>query len=280
MKGRTNWSTASIKSPYRSQAVSETSALAAEMRDALRSQARADLVVGIPSFRNAATIGHVTKTAAEGLRRHFPEMRAVIVNADGGSGKGSAFRAIFEAVVLLNAKACAVVDSDLRSITPEWIARLVGPVIRGEADYVTPLYARHKHDGTITNTIAYPLTRALYGARVRQPIGGEFGFGADLARIYLAEPVWDSDVARFGIDIFMPPTALVRGVGVAQAFLGAKIHDPKDPGTDLGPMFTEVVGTMLALARRHAGVWRDVQTSHAVPVIGKVEPVEPESVDA
>ena len=306
MKGRTNWSTASIKSPYRSQGVSETSALAAEMRDALRSQARADLVVGIPSFRNAATIGHVTKTAAEGLRRHFPEMRAVIVNADGGSddgtrdrvrasadgvptvagryegrsGKGSAFRAIFEAVVLLNAKACAVVDSDLRSITPEWIARLVGPVIRGEADYVTPLYARHKHDGTITNTIAYPLTRALYGARVRQPIGGEFGFGADLARIYLAEPVWDSDVARFGIDIFMTTTALLRGVRVAQAFLGAKIHDPKDPGADLGPMFTQVVGTLLTLARKNVDVWRSVTGSRDVPVIGEVTAVEPEAVNA
>src|SRR5256886_12017562 len=126
MKGRTNWSTASIKSPYRSQGVADTSALAADMREALRTQRRADLVVGIPSFRNAATIGHVTEAASEGLRRNFPEMRAVIVNADGGSedgtpdrvrasadgiptiagryqsksGKGSAFRAIFEAVTL------------------------------------------------------------------------------------------------------------------------------------------------------------------------------------
>src|SRR5438309_2269793 len=307
MKGRTNWSTASIKSPYRSQAaMAETSALAADMRDALRAQDRADLVVGIPSFRNAATIGHVTKTAAEGLRRHFPDKRAVIVNADGGSndgtsdqvrssadgvptiagayqgksGKGSAFRAIFEAVVLLDAKACAVVDSDLRSITPEWIARLIGPVVRGEADYVTPLYARHKHDGTITNTIAYPLTRALYGARVRQPIGGEFGFGADLAKVYLAEPVWDSDVAKFGIDIFMTTTALVRGVRVAQAFLGAKIHDPKDPGADLGPMFTQVVGTLLTLARKNVDIWRPVTGSHDVPVIGEITSVEPVVVNA
>jgi len=276
------------------------------MREALRAQQRADLVVGIPSFRNAATIGHVTKTAADGLRRHFPEMRAVIVNADGGSedgtpdrvrasangvptiagryeglsGKGSAFRAIFEAVSLLGAKACAVVDSDLRSITPEWIARLIGPVVRDEEDYVTPLYARHKHDGTITNTIAYPLTRALYGARVRQPIGGEFGFGADLARVYLAEPVWESDVAKFGIDIFMTTTALARGVRVAQAFLGAKIHDPKDPGADLGPMFTQVVGTLLTLARENAAVWRTVTGSREVPVIGDVSEVEPEPVNA
>ena len=276
------------------------------MRDALRTQERADIVVGIPSFRNAATIGHVTQAAAEGLRRNFPDMRAVIVNADGGSedgtrdrvrasadgvpivtgkyqgrsGKGSAFRAIFEAVTLLGARGCAVVDSDLRSITPEWIARLIGPIVRGEADYVTPLYARHKHDGTITNTIAYPLTRALYGARVRQPIGGEFGFGADLARIYLDEPVWDSDVAKFGIDIFMTTTALARGVRVAQAFLGAKIHDPKDPGADLGPMFTQVVGTLLTLARKNADIWRTVTGSRDVPVIGEISPVEPEAVNA
>src|SRR5437868_3959446 len=275
------------------------------MRDALRMQERADIVVGIPSFRNAATIGHVTEAAAEGLRRNFPNMRAVIVNADGGSedgtrdrvrastdgvpivtgryegrsGKGSAFRAIFEAVTLLGARACAVVDSDLRSITPEWIARLIGPIVRGEADYVTPLYARHKHDGTITNTIAYPLTRALYGARVRQPIGGEFGFGADLAKVYLAEPVWDTDVAKFGIDIFMTTTALARGVRVAQAFLGAKIHDPKDPGADLGPMFTQVVGTLLTLARKNVDVWRSVTGSRDVPVIGEIAPVEPEAVN-
>src|SRR2546429_3903873 len=276
------------------------------MREALRAQERADIVVGIPSFRNAATIGHVTEAAAEGLRRNSPNMRAVIVNADGGSedgtrdrvrasadgvpivtgryqgqsGKGSAFRAIFEAVDLLGARACAVVDSDLRSITPEWIARLAGPVVRGEADYVKPLYARHKPDGTIPNPIAYPATGALYGARVRQPIGGEFGFSPDLAKIFLAEPVWDSDVARFGIDIFMTTTALARGVRVAQAFLGAKIHDPKDPGADLGPMFTQVVGTLLTLARKNADIWRPITGSGEVPVIGEISPVEPEPVNA
>src|SRR5438093_12569502 len=308
MKGRTMRSRASITCVgiVENESVAETSALAAELDEALLAHGHADLVVGLPGDRNEATVGHVARATAEGLRRYFPDSRALIVNADGGSedgtvervrasadgvpvvagsyrgrsGKGSALRAIFEAVSRTGARVCAVVDADLRSITPEWICRLLGPVVEGDADYVTPLYARHKHDGTITNTVAYPLTRALYGARVRQPIGGEFAFNAALARAYLAEPVWDTDVARFGIDIFMTTTALVRGVRVAQAFLGAKIHDPKDPGADLGPMFTQVVGTLLALARKNVDVWRPVTGSRDVPVIGEVTEVEPEVVNA
>ena len=49
----------------------------------------ADVVVGIPSFRNAATIGYVATTAAKGLREHFPDARVAIVNADGGSEDGT-----------------------------------------------------------------------------------------------------------------------------------------------------------------------------------------------
>ena len=198
----------------------------------------------------------------------------------GPPGKGSAFRAIFTAVGMLGARACAVVDSDLRSITPDWIGRLLTPVMSGRADYITPLYARHKHDGTITNSVAYPLTRALYGLRVRQPIGGEFGFRAELARAYLEQPVWGTDVARFGIDIFMTTTAIARGARVAQAFLGAKVHDPKDPAADLGPMFTQVVGTLFHLAAANEPLWSKVQGSKDVPVIGDPMPVEPEAVPA
>src|SRR5881628_2144357 len=185
------------------------------MREALRAQESADLVVGIPSFGNAD--GGSEDGTPDRVRASADGVPTIAGRYRGRSGKGSAFRAIFEAVSLLNAKACAVVDSDLRSITPEWIARLLGPIARGEADYVTPLYARHKHDGTITNNVAYPLTRALYGVRVRQPIGGEFGFSAELARDFLegvvfgGADVWDTDVARFGIDIYMTTTALVGG---------------------------------------------------------------------
>ena len=130
---------------------------------------------------------------------------------EGIPGKGSAFRSIFEIAQKLDAKACVVVDSDLRSITPEWIELLVKPVLEGGFDYVAPLYHRKKLDGTITNSIVYPLTRTLYGKRVRQPIGGDFGFSGKLAQFYLTQDVWESDVARFGIDIWMTTTAIANG---------------------------------------------------------------------
>ena len=120
---------------------------------------------------------------------------------------------------------------------------------------MAPLYARYKYDGTITNTVTYPLTRALYGHRIRQPIGGDFGVSGDLVRHYLTLDDWTDDISKFGIDIWMTTSALTGGFAVCQTRLGAKIHDPKDPGADLGPMFRQVVGTILRLAEPHADHW-------------------------
>jgi hypothetical protein len=267
----------------------------------------ADIVVGIPSYNNVRTIGHVVRAIMAGLAKYFPKSKAVLINSDGGStdgtpeevkrvqiedykmiltshpvhsvhrvvtpydgipGKGSAFRTIFESAKRLNAKACAVVDSDLRSITPEWMELLLRPIVEEGFDYVAPLYARHKFDGTITNSIVYPLTRALYGKRVRQPIGGDFGFSGELAKFYLTKEVWESDVARFGIDIYMTTLAIAEGYKVCQSYLGAKIHDAKDPGSDLGPMFTQVVSSVYTLMEDYQGFWKNIEASQPVPVFG------------
>jgi len=280
----------------------------------------ADILVGIPSYNNARSIGHVVRAVQAGLAKYFPDRKTVLVNSDGGStdgtmdvvhdtaiddfrsillshrvesfskiaipyhgipGKGSAFRTIFEIARALNVKACAVVDSDLRSITPEWIELLVKPVMDDGYDYVAPLYHRHKYDGTITNSIVYPLTRALYGRNVRQPIGGDFGFSGKLAGFYLSKDVWETDVARYGIDIWMTTTAIANDFRVCQAFLGAKIHDAKDPGADLSAMLYQVVGATFGLMEEYPKTWKNVTGTQPVPVFGFTYEVglEPVSVN-
>jgi uncharacterized protein with von Willebrand factor type A (vWA) domain len=55
----------------------------------VRELGTAELVVGIPSYDNARTIGHVVRAVAAGLAKHFPGRSAVIVNSDGGSRDGT-----------------------------------------------------------------------------------------------------------------------------------------------------------------------------------------------
>ena len=287
-------------------------ALPRTLRDEIAGLGKADIMVGIPSFKNAATIGYVVRAAQAGLVQYFPDLRPVVVNADAGSpdatqrvvieteppdyverillvrprnrlqrisltypevdgvgGKGAALLTIFQIARELGVEALVVVDSDLRSIVPEWIELLAGPILKGGFDFVAPLYTRYKYDGTITNTVTYPLTRALYGLRIRQPIGGDFGVSGDLIAHYLDHiDDWTPDVSKFGIDIWMTTTAIAGGFAVCQTRLGAKVHDPKDPGADLGPMFSQVVSTILRLTERHAARWLEVQGSHDVPAYG------------
>ena len=172
----------------------------------------AEILVGIPCYNNERTITHVIQMVTHGLAKHYRDRRALILIADGGStddtrevakefqikpwqeklvtiyrgpaGKGTALRSVFEGAERLEAKACAVVDSDLKSITSDWIKYLIDPVLEKGYQFVSPIYLRHKYDGTITNNIVYNLTRALYGKRIRQPIGGDFAFSRDVAKFY------------------------------------------------------------------------------------------------
>src|SRR5216683_4771269 len=278
-----------------------------DARRAAESIGKADVVIGIPSFNNARTIEHVVRAANAGLGKYFPELHGVLINADGGStdntrgavlsarvedghlmllsaplsvahrlslpyhgipGKGSAFRLIFQMASALGAKACAVVDSDLRSITPEWMDLLLRPLLFADFDFVAPYYHRHKYDGTITNSIVYPLTRALYGLRVRQPIGGEFGISARLIARYLERDDWETDVARYGIDIWMTTIAVAEGFRVCQSFLGAKLHDAKDPGSDLTAMLHQVVGSVFMLMEEYESAWLGQSGSKPAELFG------------
>jgi hypothetical protein len=85
-------------------------------------------------------------------------------------------------------------------------------------------------------------------------------------------------VARFGIDIWMTTEAIASGARVCQSFLGAKIHNPKDPAADLSAMLMQVMGALFALMEQHESIWSSQKGSQPVPLFGfpyevGVEPV-------
>ena len=248
----------------------------------------ADILVGMPSYNNVISANYVVSQIIKGLETYFPNSKSVIFVSDGGSsddtlnsvkkpiiqldnikliptiyigasGKGTAVQAIFEAARYLKVRSVALVDSDLRSITPEWMNLLITPTMNG-TDFVAPLYNRRKYDGTITNFLCYPITATLFGRNIRQPIGGDFGLSIKLVEEILNSPIWDYPyVSRFGIDIFETYTALGKGFKIKEAFLGVKNHDPKDPSSQLAGMFRQVIGTMFTCIEKYEPVWKEIR---------------------
>jgi len=255
----------------------------------------AEIVVGIPSYNEADSIFFPVEQASKGLSIYFPHQSSVIVNVDncsedgtkdaflntptkvpkiyastakGVMGKGRNLRNLFEIATGLGAKSIILLDADLKSLTPMWIKYFMEPLTDGY-DFVVPIYMRHKYDGTITNNIAYPMLRTLFGLRIRQPIAGDFAISGRLANCLLLEPTWDEDIYNFGIDIWMTSVAICRNFNVCQAFLGSsKTHRPKDPASDLGPMFSQVVGTIFKLMKNFEYVWKYIEESRPSVIYG------------
>ena len=257
---------------------------------------KADIVVGIPSFNEASNISYPTMQAALGLKEHFGEMASVIINCDNNSvdgtcdafmntdtsgipkmcltthrgirGKGNNLRNLFRKILELEARAVIVIDANLKSITPLWIKNLGEPLFRDFA-FVAPIYVRHKYDGTITSNVAYPLTRCLYGRRVRQPIGGDFGISGKMAGIFVKSPLWDEDVSQSGIDIWMTTIAMNEGVPICQAFMGKpKAQKPRDPSLVPGPMFKQIVSTIFNLMIAYHEKWASTKWSKPTAIFG------------
>jgi len=254
---------------------------------------RADIIVGIPSYNEADNISFVVEKCHAGLQKYFPDLKGTIINVDNHSpdgtgraflnsvntipkiyistpegvrGKGNNFYNLFRKSVQLQAKAVVVVDADLRSITPEWIRDLASPILNHGFDFVTPLYSRNEYDGTITNNICYPLIYGLLGKDIRQPIGGDFALSGKLGNHYLSQN-WQETTRQYGVDIFMTLHAITGGFQIGQVGLGAKIHKPSAP--KLGPMFTQVVGTLFNTLLDNKWQWNSRLSIRKLPLFGR-----------
>jgi len=255
----------------------------------------ADIVVGIPSYNEVESIARTVEQIDRGLSEYFPDLKSVIINLDNHStdgtreaffsapgkfpriylstppdvrGKGHNLRNFYEKAAQLSPRALAVVEADIKNISPFWIRNLVGPILKG-AGYVCPLYIRHKYEATLTSLIIYPLLRSLYGRRVRQANVGDYAFSTKMLDTYLNPPMWDHAVEDFGIDIWMTNIALASKVPVVQAFMGArKVHRMRDPLAQFQVLFKEVLGTIFELMRVYHDFWAQVKWSKPTGLSG------------
>jgi hypothetical protein len=265
-----------------------------------------DIVVGLPTHNNAKTIDPVIRAIQTGILKCFPRERVVIINADGGSQDGTpdlvtgasiddvwtaskvyalrtlhsistqyarnpepgtALRTILAAADLLRAKACVLISPDSTTIEPDWLQRLARPVYNDNFDMVSPIYRRQKFEGALLRNLLYPMTRAIYGQRIREPYASEFAISGRLATDFLANEIWNNDWGRIGAEICLTITAMAGKYRVCQAFLGTKAQ-PDRSSRDLLAAMRQTVGALFSSLDSNFPVWSTIVDSQAVPTIG------------
>lgn len=238
----------------------EESVLTDDFLRELMNVGEVDILVGVPTYNSAATVGQVVQAIRGGLLKYFPRERAVIINADGGSrddtqelvraasisdmqnaahpqalrtlhsisthyqgepGSSRALYTMLAAADLLHPAACAIIAAD-STIEPDGIPRLLQPVYHDKLDLITPVYRRHKFDGLLIRNLIYPVIRALYSKCVREPYASEFAFSGRLGTYLFGCDVWSEDLGFAGSELFLTVAAINDGFRLAQAFLGSK----------------------------------------------------------
>jgi hypothetical protein len=290
----------------------------------MRSQARrqvkrigqADLAIGIPTYRNASTVGMVVQTALDGVTANFKDLHTVIINADAGPrsatrqavadaaadapippvviggytgllGRGSAVRAILQAALDLNARAVVVLDAHTTSITPDWVAALAHPILEGQVDLMMPRYRWPLPEGGLSDLIFYPLTRAMWGRSLRQPAAGDCTLSPALAQAVVDQDVWETEVAAAGFEVWLSSFALTGGPApkagkrwrVGQVDLGEKCYLARTYPTHFPRLFRQAIGTLLRQVRIRQSAWQAMPTVQPVPTFPgpPTPPAEPVS---
>lgn len=277
--------------------------------------AKAALVVGLLAYKDAETIGPVATAVREGLTL-FGELSNHVVLVDCGSGDGTIARArdtlaggsmdlhelslarttsdllelpyhgipgkarALQIILMkareLDAEACVVLDGAVRTVTPQWVAGLARPVIQHGFDYVSPYFHRHPFEGALTKGLIYPLIRALYGVRLRQPAAAEFACSRPLVDHFLSEDFWERDAAQVGVDLWLATSAASGDFRLGEAALGMRTYRARgEDALDLGTTIAQLVGALFADLEARAERWQRTRGSVPIQLCGAVPATAP-----
>lgn len=270
--------------------MADLEALSPELKDRLAQLGQAELVVAVPGVATGDALRDTVARVRTALNGVTPGPKTVLVHPDGamtdpasangqpvllpfpitpvdrfpapGENLSEAYRSVFLASNRLGARACVVVGSDPTTLSAEALQRLVQPVVEQDFDLVTPCYLRRRFDALLNSGVVSPLSRALYGKRLRFPVGADFGFSARLVDRQL-----QSTTDRGVMPIWFASDAACGGFKIAQAYLDVPVPVQKDP-PDVSAAVAQLLGPLFQDIERNAACWQKVRGSLPVPTFG------------
>jgi hypothetical protein len=194
-------------------------------------------------------------------------------------GVSNAYRSVFNICSKLSARACGLIASHPQEATPQWIYRLVQPVVNLGFDLVAPCYTRRKMEGLLNRSVLAPLHRALYGERLENPLGPDFGISGKLLQQILRQ----DSARRRGADgsslASIASAAASGGFQVCESHLGVRRQRTTDWG-NLSSLLADVLGAMFLEMEARAALWQSIRGSRELPRFGTLEPAPPDTPPA
>jgi glucosylglycerate synthase len=258
-----------IAAPLSSSALSATMPMLAQACKTLSTTFQSTIALPAGLFQEGPAAHRDTQPA-------FPlpiveyELPPAYPNAISWLVTNSAYKPISSLAAQLNVRACTVLGTDLSlnsdGLTSERFALLLDPALEGSFDLVMPLYDTQPFDDLVNKSILYPLTRALYGHRVRNPLGSELQMSSRLVSAFTAQLAADA-VRQQGRLPWPATIAANRNLKMCQVQLGQR-NPPAPDGIELSDALAQLVGPLFLDMEDNAAFWQRIRGSHDVASFG------------
>ncbi len=178
-----------------------------------------------------------------------------------GIHSAGAYMAAIKAARSLDVRACVLLGPELDSLSAHTVQRLAGPILSGRADLVMPTYLLGPFEGLLNTAILYPLTRSLFGKRVRYPLGFDVAISQRMQDQLL--PASGRGGLTEGSIVWPATEAAAAGLNIEQVAIEARRITHVE-GTDLSSILALILGSLFAQVEAKAVFWQRVRQTQPV----------------
>ena len=184
-------------------------------------------------------------------------------------------RAILAMAESLHARVCIVLGSDLAALQPQVIQLFTYAVLDRQCGLAMPVYPTRKYDALINSSILSPLSRALFGKRIRNPLAFDFAVSGGLCgSLGWIEPVDNHG----GTPLLWPVRAAAiqtPPVSIGQVQIDVH-HQVATGGLELSAVLGQIAGSLFHEMEQYAAHWQRIRGSQATPLWGNPAPEAPD----
>src|SRR5215211_5270816 len=242
---------------------------------------QADIVVGMATFNDAATLSRVLDAVLEAFTTTLLRERTVLVAADGGSGDGTlevvrgtapsearrpfrhplrtvhriagvysgipsaktALRVLLAAAELLDTRSLILVDAADVALTAPEITAFALATFKDGCDLVTPVLPRGPADGPLVTQLVRPVIRALWGRRIAEPLTMPMACSGRLAADMGRRTPWAHLPGRLAGELWVTSHGLCDGWRARQIAIAERPQGSTRRG-GLVEIFSDITATL------------------------------------